>query len=94
MDAIELIEDPAYTAMFPWTMACRFEITLRDGRTVTDAIGANLQKVTAEERRMLTQRRGASEVSGRILLAIDLAGVLLILAQRYIAAGALGGAIK
>ena len=35
MDAIELIEDPAYTAMFPWTMACRFEITLRDGRTVT-----------------------------------------------------------
>src|SRR5438477_4112996 len=46
-----------------------------EGRTVTDAIGANLQKVTAEERRMLTLRRSGSETSGSILLAIDLAGV-------------------
>ena len=50
-----------------------------EGRTVTDEITANLQKVTAEERRLLTQRRAASDTSGRFLLAIDLAGVALIL---------------
>ena len=27
--------EPAYTATFPWTMSCRFEITLRDGRVLT-----------------------------------------------------------
>ncbi len=31
-DTIELIEDPAYTASFPWQMACRFEVELRDGQ--------------------------------------------------------------
>jgi PAS domain S-box-containing protein len=50
-----------------------------EGRNVTDAIVTNLQKVTAEERRMLTLRRADSEATGRILLAIDLAGVALIL---------------
>jgi len=50
-----------------------------EGRTVTEAIVTNLQKVTAEERRLLTTRRAASETSWRILLAIDLAGVALIL---------------
>jgi len=35
VDTIELIEDLEYTAAFPWRMACRFEIELRDGRTVT-----------------------------------------------------------
>lgn len=34
-DAIELIEDPAYTASFPWKMACRFEVRLKDGRELT-----------------------------------------------------------
>jgi 2-methylcitrate dehydratase len=35
MDAIELVAEPAYTATFPWTMSCRFEITLNDGRVLT-----------------------------------------------------------
>ena len=35
VDAIELIEDPAYTASFPWQMSCRFEIVLKSGRSVT-----------------------------------------------------------
>lgn len=35
VDTVELIEDPAYTAAFPWRMPCRFEITLRDGRMTT-----------------------------------------------------------
>ncbi len=34
-DTIELIEDPAYTSSFPWKMACRFEVELTDGQTVT-----------------------------------------------------------
>jgi PAS domain S-box-containing protein len=50
-----------------------------EGRTVTDEIVTRLQKVTAEERRLLTARRAGSETSGGILLAIDLAGVALIL---------------
>ena len=50
-----------------------------EGRTVTAEIGANLEKVTAEERRLLTSRRAESETNGRILLATDLAGVVLIL---------------
>ena len=50
-----------------------------EGRTVTEAIGANLEKVTAEERRLLTLRRTESGSIGSFLLAIDLAGVLLIL---------------
>ena len=49
------------------------------GRTVTAEIGAKLEKVTAEERRLLATRRAESETNGRILLAIDLAGVVLIL---------------
>ena len=34
-DTIELIEDPAYTASFPWQMACRFELVLKDGQSMT-----------------------------------------------------------
>jgi 2-methylcitrate dehydratase len=36
-DTIELIEDPAYTASFPWQMACRFEVELKDGRSLAVA---------------------------------------------------------
>ena len=36
-NTIELIEDPAYTASFPWKMACRFEVELKDGTTVSVA---------------------------------------------------------
>jgi 2-methylcitrate dehydratase len=37
VDAIELIEDPAYTASFPWKMSCRFEVVLTNGRSLTVA---------------------------------------------------------
>ncbi len=30
-DTVELIEDLDYTASFPWRMACRFEVRLKDG---------------------------------------------------------------
>ena len=50
-----------------------------EDRTVTEAIGANLDKAIAEERRLLDVNRAQSESNGRILLAIDLAGVALIL---------------
>lgn len=33
-DTVELIEDPTYTAAFPWRMACRFEVALRSGETL------------------------------------------------------------
>ena len=39
-DTIELIEDPDYTASFPWQMACRFEIKLKDGKEMT-LVGVN-----------------------------------------------------
>jgi signal transduction histidine kinase/CHASE3 domain sensor protein len=46
----------------------------------TETIAANFSKTVAEERRLLTARRAQSESNGRFLLAIDLAGVALILA--------------
>ena len=39
-DTIELIEDPEYTSSFPWQMACRFELTLKDGQELT-VVGVN-----------------------------------------------------
>ena len=50
-----------------------------EGRNATETIGANLEKAVAEERRLLAARSTVSESNGRILLAIDLAGVVLIL---------------
>jgi len=47
--------------------------------TATETISANFAKTVAEERRLLTLRRAQSETNGTFLLAIDLAGVLLIL---------------
>jgi signal transduction histidine kinase/CHASE3 domain sensor protein len=47
--------------------------------TATETIAANFSKTVAEERRLLTARRAESESNGRFLLAIDLAGVALIL---------------
>ena len=35
VDTIELIEDADYTAAFPWNMSCRFEVQLKDGRSLT-----------------------------------------------------------
>jgi 2-methylcitrate dehydratase len=34
VDTIELVEDPSYTAVFPWHMSCRFEIVLKNGEQV------------------------------------------------------------
>ena len=51
----------------------------REDRAATAAIAGNLEKAVAEERRLLVARRAESETNGRILLAIDLAGVALIL---------------
>jgi len=45
----------------------------------TAAIAGNLEKAVAEERRLLFARRAESETNGLVLLAIDLAGVVLIL---------------
>jgi PAS domain S-box-containing protein len=51
----------------------------QEDREASATIGANLAKAVAEERRLLFARRAESETSGLVLLAIDLAGVLLIL---------------
>src|SRR6185369_7435352 len=51
----------------------------REDRAATAAIAGNLEKAVTEARRQLAARRAESEVIGRILLAIDLAGVALIL---------------
>ena len=50
-----------------------------EGRTVMSTIGANFDKVTAEEERLLTIRTSDSRQTRVILLAIDLCGALLIL---------------
>jgi len=50
-----------------------------ESRAVTEKIGAGLEKVVAEERRLLEVSGAESKTNGRILLAIDLAGVALIL---------------
>ena len=54
----------------------------REDRAATAAIAGNLEKAVAEARRQLAARRAESEVIGRILLAIDLAGVALIIRAR------------
>jgi PAS domain S-box-containing protein len=51
----------------------------QEDRTVTAAIVRNLEQAVAEERRLIASRRADSETSGSVLLAIDLAGVALIL---------------
>jgi 2-methylcitrate dehydratase len=37
-DTIQLVEDPAFTDAFPWSMSCRFELELKDGRRL-DVVG-------------------------------------------------------
>jgi len=51
----------------------------QEDRAATAAIASNLEKAVAEERRLLAARRTESETTGRFLLAVDLAGVALIL---------------
>jgi PAS domain S-box-containing protein len=51
----------------------------QEDRAATAAIAGNLEKAVAEERRLLNARRAESETNAMLLLAIDLAGVVLIL---------------
>ena len=48
-------------------------------RAVTNTIAGNLEMAVTEERRLLAIRRAESDRAGRFLLAIDLAGIVLIL---------------
>ena len=50
-----------------------------EGRAVTREINAKLDQVAANERGLLSVREANSTFNGRLLLAIDLAGVALIL---------------
>jgi PAS domain S-box-containing protein len=50
-----------------------------ESRTVTEKIGAALERLVTEERQLLVLRNDQSKINGRLLLAIDLAGVALIL---------------
>ncbi|WGS17593.1 MULTISPECIES: CHASE3 domain-containing protein [unclassified Bradyrhizobium] len=50
-----------------------------ENRVLMDKVGAALERIVAEERRLLTVRNAQSKANGRRLLAIDLAGVALIL---------------
>ena len=51
----------------------------QEDRATTAAIAGNLEKAVAEERRLLAARRAKSKTNSAFLLAIDLAGVGLIL---------------
>jgi signal transduction histidine kinase/CHASE3 domain sensor protein len=50
-----------------------------EGRAVMETVEANLDKLAAKEEELLAVRSAASQLTGRILLSIDLAGVALIL---------------
>jgi PAS domain S-box-containing protein len=50
-----------------------------DGRSVMETVSANFDTLTAEEERLLAVRSAESQFSGRFLLAIDLAGAVLIM---------------
>jgi PAS domain S-box-containing protein len=53
--------------------------TKAEGRAAMTAIGANFDRLAVEEDRLLAVWSAESQLTGRILLAIDLAGVALIL---------------
>ncbi|MGF6432930.1 CHASE3 domain-containing protein [Bradyrhizobium sp. Pha-3] len=50
-----------------------------ESRALMDKVGAALERLVTEERRVLGLRTGQSKTYGRLLLAIDLAGVAMIL---------------
>jgi PAS domain S-box-containing protein len=50
-----------------------------EGRTVMEAVGANFDRLAAEEEKQLAIRRADSRRTGVILLGIDLSGAILIL---------------
>jgi PAS domain S-box-containing protein len=53
--------------------------TKAEGRAAMEELTGNLDRLTAEEQRLLTLRSAQSQFSGRMLLSIDLVGVALIL---------------
>ncbi|MEP6839305.1 MAG: CHASE3 domain-containing protein, partial [Bradyrhizobium sp.] len=55
------------------------QIAKSEGRTTMEQIGVNLEKVIAEVRTRLAARYAASRITRGFLLAVDLAGVVLIL---------------
>ena len=55
------------------------QIARGEGRALTDTIGANLDKIGAEEDRLLAIRTADSQRTRMILLGINLAGALLVL---------------
>ena len=61
------------------TAAIAALIARGEGRAVTREISAKLDQVAANERELLAVREANSNFNGRLLLAIDLAGVALIL---------------
>jgi signal transduction histidine kinase/CHASE3 domain sensor protein/CheY-like chemotaxis protein len=54
-------------------------LTRAEGRAVMETVGANFDKLAVEEERLLAVRSAESQFTRRVLLAIDLAGVALIL---------------
>ncbi|MEN3350331.1 MAG: hypothetical protein V7632_3966 [Bradyrhizobium sp.] len=54
-------------------------ISAGESRTMMDNVSAALERLVTEERRQLGIRTAQSKTNGRLLLAIDLAGVILIL---------------
>jgi PAS domain S-box-containing protein len=54
-------------------------ISAGESRTLMDKVGAGLERLVTEERRLLAVRTEQSKTYGGLLLAIDLAGVALIL---------------
>jgi PAS domain S-box-containing protein len=56
------------------------DLTARaEGRAAMEKLTANLDRLTAEEQRLLAVRTAQSRLSGQLLLTIDLVGVALIL---------------
>jgi PAS domain S-box-containing protein len=53
--------------------------TKAEGRAAMEELTGNLDRLTAEEQRLLTVQSAQSQFSGRMLLSIDLVGVALIL---------------
>src|SRR5712664_566846 len=54
-------------------------LTRAEGRAVMETVGANFDKLAVEEERLLAVRSAESQFTRRVLLAINLAGVALIL---------------
>ncbi|MFN5666482.1 CHASE3 domain-containing protein [Bradyrhizobium sp.] len=54
-------------------------ISTGESRSLVDKVGTALDRLVAEERRLLGIRTDQSKANGRLLLAIDLAGVAMIL---------------